>query len=137
MDTFLNAVDTEVLIITLIMIVLDLLSGFIGAIKEKNIQSEKLRQGLWHKAGFIGLIVLAYIVQYASIRLDLGFEVPTVLAVCIYIIITEAISIFENLCILNPDIVNSPLGSIFHNTEKVKEAKKLEAQNEKDKENDA
>lgn len=137
MDTLLNAVDTEVLIITLVMIVLDLVSGFIGAIKEKNVQSEKLRLGLWHKAGFIGLIVLAYIVQYASIRLDLGFEVPTVLAVCIYIIVTEAISIFENLCVLNPDIIHSPLGSIFHNTNKIQEAKKLESENEKDKENDA
>lgn len=132
MEAFLNGVDTDVLIITLVMIVLDLISGFIGAIKEKNVQSEKLRQGLWHKAGFIGLIVLAYIVQYASIRLDLGFEVPTVLAVCIYIIITEAISIFENLCVLNPDIVHSPLGSIFHNTNKVKEAEKLEEGNGND-----
>lgn len=137
MEALLSGVDTEVLVITLIMIVLDLVSGFIGAIKEKNIQSEKLRQGLWHKAGFIGLIVLAYIVQYASIRLELGFEVPTVLAVCIYIIITEAISIFENLCILNPDIVNSPLGSIFHNTDKIKEAKKMEDKDEKEKEHDA
>lgn len=130
----LATVDTDVLIITLIMIVLDLISGFIGAIKEKNIQSEKMRQGLWHKSGFIGLIVLAYVIQYASMRLDLGFEVPTVLAVCIYIIVTEAISIFENLCVLNPDIVNSPLGSIFHNTKKIEEAKELEERNENDNE---
>lgn len=123
---WLNGVDTELLIITLIMIVLDLLSGFIGAVKEQKVMSEKLRQGLWHKSGFIGLIVLAYIVEYASMRFDLGFQVPTVLAVCIYIIVTEAISIFENLCVLNPDLVQSPLGSIFHNTPKVEESEKLE-----------
>lgn len=112
-------VDTDVLIITLVLILADLISGFVGAIKEKDVQSEKLRQGLWHKAGFIGLIALAYIIEYASMRLELGFEVPTVLAVCIYIIITEAISIFENLYVLNPDIAKSPLGSIFHNNKKL------------------
>lgn len=126
---FLNSMDTELLVITLIMIVLDLVSGFIGALKEKNVQSEKLRQGLWHKSGFIGLIVLAYIVEYASMRFDLGFQVPTVLAVLIYIIVTEAISIFENLCVLNPDLVKSPLGSIFHNTPKIEDAEKLESEN--------
>lgn len=126
---YLNTIDTELLIVTLIMIVLDLVSGFIGALKEKRVMSEKLRQGLWHKSGFIGLIVLAYIIEYASLRFDLGFEVPTVLAVCIYIIVTEAISIFENLCVLNPDLVKSPLGSIFHNTPKVEESEKLESEN--------
>lgn len=131
---FLTGIDTELLIITLIMIVLDLVSGFIGALKEKKVQSEKLRQGLWHKSGFIGLIVLAYIIEYASMRFDLGFQVPTVIAVLIYIIVTEAISIFENLCVLNPDLVKSPLGSIFHNTPKVDEAEKLESES---KENDA
>lgn len=131
---FLATVDVEVLVITLIMIVLDLITGFIGALKEKNVQSEKLRQGLWHKSGFIGLIVLAYIVEYASMRFDLGFQVPTVLAVLIYIIVTEAISIFENLCVLNPDLVKSPLGSIFHNTEKIKQAEKLEAKNQEEEE---
>lgn len=126
---YLNTIDTELLIVTLIMIVLDLVSGFIGALKEKRVMSEKLRQGLWHKSGFIGLIVLAYIIEYASLRFDLGFEVPTVLAVCIYIIVTEAISIFENLCVLNPDLVKSPLGSIFHNTPKIEKSEKLESEN--------
>ena len=129
----LNMVDIDVLIIALVLIVLDLISGFVGAIKEKNIQSEKMRQGLWHKSGFIGLIVLAYIIEYASYRLDLGFEVPTVLAVCIYIIVTEMISVFENLCILNPALVNSPLGSIFHHTPKIEEAEKLEEENKEEK----
>lgn len=125
--------NMEVLIITLILIILDLITGFVGAIKEKDVKSEKMRQGLWHKSGFIGLIVLAYIVEYASYRLDLGFEVPTVLAVCIYIIVTEAISIFENLCVLNPQLVNSPLGTIFQHTYKIEQAKHLEQENREEK----
>lgn len=119
-------VDFDILVITLILIVLDLIFGFIGAVKEKKVNSEKLRQGLWHKSGFIGLICLGYIIEFASTKIELGFEIPTVLGICIYIIVTEIISIFENLCILNPNLVNSPLGSIFHNVPKVEDAEKLE-----------
>lgn len=125
-------VDFDILVITLILIVLDLIFGFIGAIKEKNVQSEKLRQGLWHKSGFIGLIALGYIIEIASTRIELGFEIPTVIGICVYIIVTEIISIFENLCILNPNLINSPLGSIFHNVPKIEEAEKLEDENKKE-----
>lgn len=126
--------DFEILVITLIMILLDLIFGFIGAVKEKVVDSTKLRNGLWHKSGFIGLIVLAYILQIAIMKVDLGFEIPTVIAVCVYIIVTEAVSIVENLCILNPNIIHSPFGEIFHNVPKIENAEKLE---KKDENNDA
>lgn len=125
--------DFHILLITLILIILDLLSGFLAAIHQKNVNSTKLRDGLWHKSGFIGLIVLAYIVEYAAQKADLGFDVPTVLAVCIYIIVTECVSIFENLCILNPKIVNSPLGSIFHYAPRIEDAEQLDIEEKKDK----
>ena len=31
---------------------------------------------------------------------------------CVYVIITEAISIFENLCSLSPELRNSPLAAL-------------------------
>ena len=71
--------DYQILLVTGVMIVMDIAFGFAGAVKQKDIQSEKLRSGLWHKAGFIGLIVLAYVIQYAAGRVDLRFEVPSVL----------------------------------------------------------
>lgn len=118
--------DYKILIITLIFILADLLSGFVAAVALKDVSSEKLRKGLWHKSGFIGLIALGYGLEIAARFADLGFEVPAVATVCIYVIITEAISIFENLCKLNPHIVNSPLGSIFKNTPAVEEAELME-----------
>lgn len=121
--------DYRLLIITLIFILFDLLSGFVAAVAIKDVNSEKLRMGLWHKSGFIGLIALAYALQIAAAHADLGFEVPAVVAVCAYIIITEAISIFENLCKLNPKIVASPLGSIFKHDPEVEHAEKLESEN--------
>lgn len=50
---------------------------------------------------------------------NLGFEIPAVMAVCVYVIVTEIVSVFENLCMLNPELVNSPLGAIFAKTPKV------------------
>lgn len=118
--------DFHILIVTLVMIVLDIVFGFAGTVKQKDIQSDKLRNGLWHKAGFVGLVFLAYVIQYAAAHADPGFEVPTVLAVCVYIIVTEIVSVFENLCILNPELVNSPLRMLFRNTPKVEAAEKTE-----------
>lgn len=118
--------DFHVLIITAVMIVLAVVVGFAGAIKQKDVQSEKLRNGLWHKAGFVGLIALAYVIEYTAQYAELGFEVPTVLAVCAYVIVTEIVSVFENLCVLNPNLVDSPLGAIFRKTPKVVEAEEAD-----------
>lgn len=119
--------DFQIPVIAGLMMVLDVIIGFAGAIKHKDVQSGKLREGLWHKAGFIGLIALAYVIQYAAQFVDLGFEVPTVIAVCAYVILTEIVSVFENLCVLNPVLVNSPLGALFAHTDKVEIAEELDA----------
>ena len=100
------------------MMVLDVCVGFVGAVKRKDVRSGKLRDGLWHKAGFVGLIALAYVIQYAAQFVELGFDVPTVIAVCAYVILTEIVSVFENLCVLNPVLVNSPLGALFAHADK-------------------
>ena len=45
-------------VIALVFNGLDILSGFIAAIKEKRVQSSKLRDGLFKKVGFIFCYVL-------------------------------------------------------------------------------
>ena len=117
---------TLIIAITCIFIIFDIVTGIAGGVKEKALNSSALREGLWHKSGFIGLILLAYILQVASLYVDLGFEIPSITVICIYIILTECVSIFENLCILNPEIANSPLGQIFKNTPRVEEAQEHE-----------
>nr|DAF26687.1 MAG TPA: holin [Caudoviricetes sp.] len=92
----------------------DYLSGVIRALKNKELCSTKMRLGLWHKAGFIGAMALGYGCQLAA-NYDL---LPTSFnavfgGVCVYVIITEAISIFENLCVLSPELRNSPLAALL------------------------
>lgn len=95
-------------------IVCDYLSGMIKAVKNKELDSTEMRLGLWHKAGFIGAMALGYGCQLA---VDYGL-LPTSFnavfaGVCVYVIITEAISIFENLCALSPELRDSPLAALL------------------------
>lgn len=102
-----------------VMMILDILTGFAGAVKTKSIESGKMREGLWHKAGFFGLIALAFAYEVAAIWMnfevaDLGLgvtvpELPAVAAVCVFVFATEAVSICENLCTLNPAIAQLPV----------------------------
>lgn len=98
----------------------DYLSGVIKAVKNKELDSTKMRLGLWHKVGFIGAMALGYGCQLA-VNYDL---LPTSFnavfgCVCVYVIITEAISIFENLSNLSPELRDSPLAALL----KLKESK--------------
>lgn len=96
------------------LMLLDIAFGFAGAVKSGEVSSGKMRDGLWHKAGFCGLIVVAAVYEIAAVWIDfeaasagLGIglpQIPTVGIVCAYIFITEIVSILENLRVLNPGI---------------------------------
>lgn len=113
----------EPMLIAVIMMAFDMITGFAGAVKNKCIKSEKMRTGLWHKAGFCGIIVLAWMyevgAQYLNFevaKIDLGIavpEIPAVTAVCCFIVATEIVSIIENLCELNEDIQKLPFLTAF------------------------
>lgn len=100
-------------IIAMAFMTADLLSGFGAAVKNKNVISSKMREGLWHKAGLVGLIALAFGLEHTSNFLTLGFSVPAVNAVCVWIVLIEVISIIENLGKLNEEIMKSPIGEVF------------------------
>ena len=69
----------------------DVLTGFIQAIINNNLDSKIMRHGLLHKVLIILLVILSFVV-------DKTFNLPILSKiVCIYIIVMETISIFENL----------------------------------------
>jgi toxin secretion/phage lysis holin len=103
----------EVIIITLIFIFFDLLSGYLGAWYEKKLNSSKLRAGFFHKGAFVGFIVLAGLVDKAQELIDIGFAIQILYPVCVYIIVMESTSIFENLCILNSKLKTSKFAQYF------------------------
>lgn len=76
---------------TLIFMIADIVSGVIQAIINKNLDSQKMREGLLRKILLILIVILSFIFQYA-------FNIPAISkVVCIYLIIMEIISILENL----------------------------------------
>ena len=113
MDYLLKDIDPTVVTIALVLMGMDILLGLAGAVKDRDVRSSKMREGLWHKAGSIGLIVLAYILEGAVDHVDLGLVFPGVLAVCAYIIVMEVGSCLENLVVLNPKLHNNPIMRVF------------------------
>ena len=109
----LESPEIGLLAVTVAFMLLDMVTGIAKGAKAGALDSEVMREGLWHKAGFIGLMALAYALQFAASLADLGIDVPAIGAVCVFVILTEAVSIAENLCALNPSIASSPLGSLL------------------------
>lgn len=81
----------KILIIPLILMGFDILTGFINAWEKKEIDSSKLRDGIVHKFGEMIIIILSLFLQYS---LGLPKEISTFIA--IYIVIMECISVLEN-----------------------------------------
>lgn len=83
----------------------DILTGFLRAWYEGNISSHALRRGLFHKVGFLAVIVLSQGLEYAAdIIPQIQLEMPLTVAVCAYIILTEVVSIIENIKGITPEI---------------------------------
>lgn len=69
----------------------DIVSGFIQAVINDNVQSKKMREGLLHKTLVLLVLILSFVAsQTFNIEVISKF-------VSIYIIIMETISIFENI----------------------------------------
>lgn len=100
-------------VIPLVFNILDIVTGFTAAVANQNVSSSAMREGLFHKLGFIFALILAALLQYASGLLDLGIEIPTLAAVAVFIILTEAVSILENIAEMNPALADNGFFKIF------------------------
>ena len=70
---------------------LDILTGYIQAVINKNVDSKIMREGLLHKCLLIVAIIIGYVVEYA-------FGLSAVSSVItIYICVMELMSILENI----------------------------------------
>lgn len=91
--------------VTCAFMLADIVSGFIRAWHDNDLQSRALRNGLFHKAAFLGLIGVAQLTELAADKMpEIELNVPIVGAICAYIVLTELVSVLENLRDINPDI---------------------------------
>ena len=91
--------------LALAFMVIDVFTGVLKAVKNKELNSTKAREGIYKKASFILFIAFGYLADYAMNYVNMGFNLPAAATICTLIVVTEAISILENLGKINPDLV--------------------------------
>lgn len=107
-------------IVTAVFIIMDYCTGIANATMHNQISSKIMRKGLWHKFSYIVVISTAFLIEYGSQWLELGFNLPIVTPVLVSVCLIEVTSILENCTKINPELKKNKVLNIFS-----------EAQNEK------
>lgn len=110
--------DYHAYIVVLVAVALDFLSGVAKGAMSGNLDSNVMREGLYHKFAYALVLAAAALLEYGSTVLDLGYTVPIVLPACAYIVVTEVVSIIENVGEMNPELADSPLLKLFKSTKR-------------------
>lgn len=97
----------------LILIALDIVAGITAAASNGEIDSSKLRHGLFHKVGQVLAFALSVALEYEEHVLPLGMDVPLVLPVSAYLILMEACSVYENIKSINPEFKFTSFEDLF------------------------
>lgn len=99
--------------LTACFIIMDMVTGIVKAFREKSFTSSVMREGLFHKCGSVLCVVFGILVDTAQNYIDIGVTIPVAISICAYIILMEAGSIIENICVINPEILPDKLKSYF------------------------
>lgn len=98
------SVPVEVKLVLAFMVI-DVFTGVLKAIKNKELNSTKAREGIYKKTSFILFITFGYLADYAMAYVNMGFNFSAAVTICTLVIVTEAISVLENLGQINSDLV--------------------------------
>ena len=93
-----------VFLVVAIFIAFDIITGIIEGLYKGEINSTKLRQGLYHKLSEIICIIGAYLLEIGVKYIDLGINLHLLNIVSVYICTMELVSIIENICEINPSL---------------------------------
>lgn len=113
-----------------IMIIMDIVAGILSAATRGELNTQKLRIGLFHKLALVLTFVLAVAIEYACEVLPMGVTIPLVLPVATYIALMEACSVYENIKQINPDVKVERFEDLFkfsHGTAPAEEGSSLPA----------
>ncbi len=96
--------DSALWLIVVVFILLDVFMGTVKAFLESSLSSKVARQGIMHKMGFLGAMLLCNFIDIAQRVGDFGFTVPVSGLCAVMIVACEVMSICEHIRDLNPDI---------------------------------
>ena len=110
-------VNFRVLLIALIFIVFDVITGIIKGWKSGSLNSTKMREGLINKIVEIAAILFGYMCEMTLPTLGIGIDIAFGHIITVYIVLTEICSIIENFGEISP-AVGSMLSGIFEKLKK-------------------
>lgn len=106
LDTIQFSNDFWIILLPIILMALDVFTGYINAVIKREVSSRKMREGLGHKVAELIYIIVGYFISIV-------FNVPQIeYFISIYIIVMELISIMENaekLGVKTPNVIKSKL----------------------------
>lgn len=92
-----------------VFVLLDVVSGIGKAYATGTLASKNMRDGLMHKSAYFALIALFVCLEIFQQHFEVLPNVPTTLAVCVYVCATEFFSVLENIVAINPEIKKWPI----------------------------
>lgn len=111
--------NLKIFVIVFCFIVMDIITGLIGAIKNGEYKSQIMKHGLWNKVGEILSLILGAGCEYAFPIVGIHVTIPIVSGIAVYLVIMELGSCIENLTKISPEL-KSVLGKylgIYKNTD--------------------
>lgn len=106
------------LAIPFLFILLDILSGVTQAVKNKTLSSQVMREGIYHKLGYVLVIALAMLCEWSMQYLELGFTAPITIPCVVMICLTEIISIIENVEKITPELAKTGIFELLSQNKK-------------------
>lgn len=101
-------VNSACWLLVVLFVVLDFALGTIKSYLNKSLDSRIMREGIMHKIGFFGALILCNLIDIAqsvaAFDSILGFSVPVSIVCSAMIIICEIMSVYENIKAMNPDV---------------------------------
>lgn len=100
------------LIVALIFIVFDVLTGWLKALITATTNSSVMRTGLMRKVGELLAVIFGYVCQFCLPMIGVHVDVPFAGAIATYIVLMETASVIENICAINPNLRDA-LSKVF------------------------
>ena len=89
----------------------DILSGFVAAYVNNCVDSELMKKGIFNKVAELFTILVGFFIQYSitifpeeALGFTISSTIPIGTGVCAYVLVTEIVSIIENIGLMNPEL---------------------------------
>lgn len=114
-----SSADAAMIALALVLMALDVVSGFIAACVRHVRSSAKMRAGLGHKAELVCIVVAMYAVEKLCAVGGFPVDLPTGIVTAGYIAVMEAMSVVENTGKAYPAFKRSALYAMIVGNDKV------------------